>query len=203
MKCVKARLACAGYSEGLDLVLRDQNNVAKTAAERRARARSKKRSQRPPDAQSPESSALVTLPPSLAEPVEAREICFFISSYVLYPRDPQADRGVVELLPLLFANLRPDSPLAHSLTAVARLQFAAWELGVRDVEIPQVRRAYGKALTATRLALQDPLECSTDETLMAVCLLGFYEVRPSLQRSSEAHQAGYLHSIQAFRPWKI
>ena len=48
---------------------------------------------------------------------------------------------------------------------------------MRDVETPQVRVAYGKALLATRLALQDPIERSTDETLMAVCLLGFYEVR--------------------------
>lgn len=36
--------------------------------------------------------------------------------------------------------------------------------------------AYGKAIASTRLALQDPNECYSDETLMAVLLLGLYEV---------------------------
>ena len=169
--------------------------------ERRQRALSKRRAQCPPDSQSPQSSTLVALPSSLAEPAEHRELCCFVSSYVLYPRDPQADRGFVELLPLLFASLRPNSPLSLSLTAVSRCQFVAWEVGLRDVETPQVRLAYGKALAATRLALQDPLECSTDETLMAVCLLGFYEVRLSSEMSSEVHGLEYPSSFEAFHLW--
>ena len=36
--------------------------------------------------------------------------------------------------------------------------------------------AYGKALTATRAALVDPISSLSDETLMAVCLLGMYDV---------------------------
>lgn len=141
------------------------------------------------NSQSQGSSTVVVLPSSLAEPVENRELCFFLSSYVFYPRNPQADRGFLELLPLLFANLRPSSPLSYALAAVSRCQFVAWELGVRDVETPQVRLAYGKALAATRLALQDPLECSTDETLMAVCLLGFYEVSLSFSIGKLEHLA--------------
>ncbi|KAA6412238.1 MAG: hypothetical protein FRX48_04390 [Lasallia pustulata] len=174
-KCVKANVVCPGYVEGLDLLLRSQNEAAKSQVERRQRALIKKRSQGPPHSQSPESSSLVSLSSSLPEPVENRELCFFLSSFVLYPRDPQTDRGFVELLPLLIGNVRPNSPLSLSLAAVSRCHFHAWELGMRDVETPQVRVAYGKALLATRLALQDPVECSTDETLMAVCLLGFYE----------------------------
>lgn len=123
--------------------------------------------------------------------MENRELCFFVSSYVLPPRDPQSDRGFVELLPLLFGNIRPNSPLLFTLAAVSRCQFVAWELGVRDVETPPVRLAYGKALVATRLALQDPVECSTDETLMAVCLLGFYEVSLSLRIGIPKHLAAF------------
>ena len=39
-----------------------------------------------------------------------------------------------------------------------------------------MQKAYGKAVAATRLALQDPEESSSDENLMAVLLLGVYEV---------------------------
>ncbi len=102
---------------------------------------------------------------------------FFISSYVLFPRDPQADRGFIELLPIMFAKLQVDSPVSLALTAVSRCMFGAWERKNRDTETAEVRTAFGKALAATRSAVQDPSESLSDETLMAVCLLGFYEVR--------------------------
>lgn len=55
------------------------------------------------------------------------------------------------------------------------MMFDAWERGVRG-ETPQMQLAYGKAVSSTRLALQDPTECHSDEALMAVLLLGVYEV---------------------------
>lgn len=145
----------------------------------------------------------MSLSSSLPEPVENRELCFFLSSFVLYPRDPQTDRGFVELLPLLIGNVRPNSPLSLSLAAVSRCHFHAWELGMRDVETPQVRVAYGKALLATRLALQDPVECSTDETLMAVCLLGFYEVRVYTWKSLRGTWSASSAVHEALRLWKM
>lgn len=82
----------------------------------------------------------------------------------------------MELLPLFFADLKPDKPLSITLNAVAKSFFAAWERRARDFETPALQAAYGKALTATRNAISDPSECLLDETLMAVCLLGLYEV---------------------------
>ena len=103
-------------------------------------------------------------------------MCFFVSSYALYPRDPRTDRGIPELLPRFFSNLKDGSPLSLSLCAVSRSIFAAWERQLRDFETPITQVAYGKALTATRAALEDPVSSLTDETLMAVCLLGMYDV---------------------------
>jgi len=115
------------------------------------------------------------IPPSLMDDEQSQALCFFVSSWVLFPRDPQTDRGVTEILPLFFADLRPGTPLSLSLAATSSFVFDAWEHGVRH-ETRQMQSAYGKAVSAMRLALQDPNECCSDETLMAVLLLGFYEV---------------------------
>lgn len=122
----------------------------------------------------------MTIPPSPKHDEQSQALCFFVSSWVLFPRDPQTDRGVTEILPLFFADLRPGTPLSLSLAAISDFIFGAWEHGIRS-ETRQMQSAYGKAVSATRLALQDPNECYSDENLMAVLLLGLYEVRPPLQ----------------------
>ena len=103
-------------------------------------------------------------------------MAFFVSTFVLYPRDTQADRGFVELLPLLYGNLRVGSPLSLALKASSRAIYSKWERGRKDAETLAFPD-YGHAIEATRVALQDPTESMSDEILMAVCLLGFYEVR--------------------------
>ena len=72
-------------------------------------------------------------------------------------------------------NLRVGSPLSLALTASSRILYSKWERRRKDVETLSFPD-YGYALEATRMALQDPIESASDETLMAVCMLGFYEV---------------------------
>ena len=175
---MKAKRVCSGYSEGLDLVLRQQNEAAKAGVDRRVH-KNKSRSQTPDDALEPRSSTALVVPHTLYEPEETNALCFFVSTYVLYQRDTQADRGFLELLPFLFNNLRPESPLSLCLAAASSLLF-----GIRNRRNPGAERyafsSYTKAVKATGAALQDPVESVADETLMAVCLLGFYEVRPTV-----------------------
>ena len=111
------------------------------------------------------------------EDEESNAVCFFVTSWVLFPRDPQTDRGISELLPLFFGNLRPGTPLSLALTATSRFLFETWERPAENLETVQMQVAYRIAVSATRLALQDPSECCSDETVMAVLLLGLYEVR--------------------------
>lgn len=101
-----------------------------------------------------------------------------MNTFSLYTRDSQSDHGIIELLPYLFSNLRVDSPLSLTLTAVSFILFGKWERKLKDVELYNLPR-HGKAIEATRIAVQDPIQSTSDETLMAVCLLGFYEVRKS------------------------
>lgn len=173
---MKAKRVCSGYSEGLDLVLRRQNEAAKAGVDRRVQ-RNKSRSRTPELPREPQRSTALVVPHPLYEPEETNALCFFVSTFVLYGRDTQADRGFLELLPFLFNNLRVESPLSLCLAAASNFLFNKWER-----KIPRAERyafsSYTKALKATRRALQDSVESVADETLMAVCLLGFYEVRP-------------------------
>lgn len=66
--------------------------------------------------------------------------------------------------------------LSQSLAAVAHCYFGAWEPAIRNAEQVTVQKNYIKALGALQEALRDPQECASDEVLMAVCLLGFFEV---------------------------
>lgn len=164
MNCKKSNRVCSGYAEGLDLVLRDQTKSAKTAVERRQKKSSREHS--------PSSDVTV----SLGESEDSHALCFLVSSYVTVSRDPRTDRGFLELLPHFFATLKSNTPLSLALNAVANCFFAAWERRARYLESLNLRVAYGKALKATRAAISDPADCLSDETLMAVCLLGLYEV---------------------------
>ena len=175
---MKANRVCSGYSEGLDLVLRQQNEAAKAGVDRRIH-KNKSRSQTPDDVSEPRSSTALVVPHTLHEPEETKALCFFVSTYVLYQRDTQADRGFLELLPFMFNSLRPESPLSLCLAAASSLLF-----GIRNHRNSAAEcyafSSYSKAVKTTRAALQDPVESVADETLMAVCLLGFYEVRPTI-----------------------
>ena len=174
-KCVKAKRICCGYSEGLDLVLRQQNRAAKAGVDRRVQ-KNKSRSQTPENVKSRYSVDLA-VPHPLYEPEETNALYFFVSTFVLYGPVSQADRGFLELLPSLFNSLRPESPLSLCLTAVSKVLFGKWERKQPEAE-RHAFPSYAKALKVTRAAVQDPVESMSDEILMAVCLLGFYEVRP-------------------------
>ncbi|KAL9131458.1 MAG: hypothetical protein Q9217_000606 [Psora testacea] len=163
-------LVCPGYTEGLDLVLRNQNETAKAGVGRRQKQRSRTRG--------PGTLASKTNCPAkcLPELEEAHSLCFFISCWADYSPDPQSDRDFVGLLPLLYPRAKTGSPLTLCVAAISHLVFNKFEHKIQKPEtLLQVRETYGKALTATRISLQDPIASLADETLMAVCLLGWYE----------------------------
>lgn len=181
-KCVRANRICSGYVEGLDLVLRDQNESAKARVNRRQNALNKSKSSTSELQLTSRSPTTVILPP-LAESEESHALSFFVSTFVIYPRDTQADRGYLELLPHLFGSLRIGSPLSLALKAMSSIMFHKWGRRQQDAGLLSFPH-YARALKATRTVLQDPVESMSDETLMAVCLLGLYEVCLKLERMS-------------------
>ena len=143
---------------------------------------------------SSDSTIELASPPSYLAPAEDDyQLCLFMSTWVSFPHDAQGDRGFLELLPSMYSFAKLDSPLTLCVSAISGALSAKFILKMKDVEMPNVRRKYAKALSATRRALQDPVESVTDQTLMATCLLGYYdEVVASFQGriSSPRHFEG-------------
>ncbi|KAL8720333.1 MAG: hypothetical protein Q9225_002795 [Loekoesia sp. 1 TL-2023] len=191
-----------GYREGLDLVLRDQNQIAKASAERRQKEQVRGRIQSPEISSGSASPDTLTVYSPLPESQDFYAHTFFVSAYIMAPRDPRAEHGFLGLLPLLFDKLSSNIVLSQSLAAVAHSFFGAWEPAIRNAEQVTVQKNYIKALGALRQALRDPQECVSDEILMAVCLLGFFEDTLSVMMSrkrAEDHVKGATALIKQRR----
>ncbi|KAI9759369.1 MAG: hypothetical protein M1835_000389 [Candelina submexicana] len=197
-RCVRTKRVCPGYPEGLDLVLRDQNQAARAVVDRRRNALSKRTTASVDGSQTSQSQSppSLTIPCGLVESEDTQARCFLIANFVLFTRDSQADCSFLELLPTLFESLRVDCAVSLALTAVSRCMFGALVRKNRDTETADVRAAFIHAVAATRTAIEDPAEALSDATLMAVCLLGFYEAARDAFRS-KLSSARHFHGAAA------
>ncbi|KAL8951179.1 MAG: hypothetical protein Q9222_002839 [Ikaeria aurantiellina] len=202
LRCVKIKRTCPGYTKGLDLVLRDQNQIAKARTERHRKVDSKRKTESSRSSSTSSSQQALAINPPLAESQDSYAHGFFVSAYVLGPRDRRADHGFLELLPYFFGKLKSNSVLSSSLAVVAHCYFGAWEPEIRNTETLAVQRNYAKSLKALQLAVKSPQDCLTDEVLMAVCLLNFFEytVRAIMSRPrSDQHVNGALALVKQRR----
>jgi hypothetical protein len=115
-----------------------------------------------------------TLPRPLAESPEQFALCHFFNLFVLVPIHPDGPRKFLACLLPLYTATRHDSLLSAATSAVA-LAVSAGTPWRRD-HFRLAFVAFGKALRKAAAVMQDPLTATEDETLMAVLLLGFYEV---------------------------
>lgn len=104
--------------------------------------------------------------------LESESMCYFILNYVNIPRDPTTNIFVEHILPL-YLSAPADSALSYSVTAVAI--HSSEPLMSHSHSCYASRKAYGEAVALLKLALQDPVESKTDETLAAVYMLDFYD----------------------------
>ena len=105
---------------------------------------------------------------------EQQAICAFFLDFVLLPRHPDSVQGHLEHLLPLYNNTTPESPLSLATSSVA-LAFSGNAPG-READQALGRSVFGRALQKTSTAIRSPVESKRDETLMAVLLLGLYEV---------------------------
>ena len=106
---------------------------------------------------------------------EQQAICAFFLDFVLLPRNPDSVQGHLEHLLPLYHKTTAESPLSLATSAVA-LAFSG-NSPARQRDQALGRSIFGRALRKTGAAIRNPLESGKDETLMAVLLLGLYEVR--------------------------
>ena len=193
-QCINTKRQCPGYVARFDLVLRDQTKAVRRKAQRKKQGT--RRSPSPPSASSEESArttwalaganegpsyAIVKKPtsdPSVPRMwndfPEQQAICAFFLDFVLLPRHPDSICGHLELLLPLYSASHADSPLTLATSSVALALSGG--ASTRPEDHQRGRTVFGKALRKTGTAIQDPIESKKDETLMAVLLLGLYEV---------------------------
>lgn len=87
----------------------------------------------------------------------------------------EMSKSIFNAIPDVLSKAEEKSALYQACNAVARAYMATI---TRTSKATSDRaKAYGFALMATRSAIQDPQRCKSDNTLLAVWLLGLYEVR--------------------------
>ena len=106
---------------------------------------------------------------------EQQAICAFFLDFVLLPRHPDSAQGHLEHLLPLYANTSAESPLSLATSSVALMISGGSPTRRSDQQLG--RTIFGKALQKTSAAIRNPAESRKDETLMAVLLLGLFEVR--------------------------
>jgi hypothetical protein len=128
---------------------------------------------------------------------EMMSLCFFFTNYVQTTRDPTVSRGYFEYLLPVYSGVTPSSPLSLATSAVAVNISQMWMQRGPDTLL--ARSIFQKALTSLKSAIMDPVQAKTDETLLTVLLLEFYESvsgRFQNQDSSATHQSGALALIK-------
>ena len=111
----------------------------------------------------------------LPQDPEQQSICFFMSKFVMDDRKEEIWGGSLEALPATYHQASPDSALSLA-TAATSMSSIAWNPECAHFK-PGSLQKYVQSLRLINEAVQDPIESKSDNLLMAVLMLGFYEVR--------------------------
>ncbi len=128
------------------------------------------------DCSSPESNGDWISSP-LPQDLEENSLCYFMTNYVMRRRHPEACKGFMELLIPIYTTASSRSALSLATTATA-LYSTRYPYRTPSANAVQARAIanYVDALRLINVAIQDPEEAKSDSLLMAVLLLGLYEV---------------------------
>ena len=132
----------------------------------------------------PESSSLAPLPEldfvsyGLPQDPEQQSLCFFMNRFVMHDRKEEIWGGSLEALPITYRDAAPNSALSLAAAATA-MSSIAWNPETAHFRSGSLQK-YVRSLKLINDAVQDPIESKSDGVLMAVLMLGFYEVGPSL-----------------------
>ena len=102
-------------------------------------------------------------------------LTFLFNSVVTFSesQNDSASGWLSELRPLL-CETKVDSHLDHATRALSWANMGS--MTKQDGVMQRARLAYGKALSSLRRAMSDPIHSRSDETLVSILILGYYEV---------------------------
>lgn len=136
------------------------------------------------------------VPRTLKETPEEVALSSWFSSMILCEKDAQYARGFLHYLLPVYTSAKNDSALCLATSALAMLIAGGRP---RFRAFFNMGRAYfGDALRLTSKALQHPIDSKSDETLMAVLVLGMGEVSFTLRlgfATALTHHPNSVHLI--------
>lgn len=114
---------------------------------------------------------------ALSVPIEQQAPCFFVTNFILPSSDTRGTgTGFFDYLAPLMKTAGLDSTLSVAFQAVAMAALANRPNSRGRGLLPKAMGQYAKALKATNLALQNPAQQKSDQTLASILMLGFFEV---------------------------
>ncbi|TGO42094.1 hypothetical protein BHYA_0012g00080 [Botrytis hyacinthi] len=120
------------------------------------------------------SSDALGLQVAFTSPIEQQAPCYFMSNFVIIPQGGQMRGSFDWVLPLIKTEAS-DSALSISFQAVAMASLAN-KPNARGSNLMHLAiENYAKALKVVNLALQNPVQQKSDQTLASIILLGFFE----------------------------
>ena len=115
------------------------------------------------------------VPLGLPQDPEQQSLAFFMTKFAHDRRSEEIWGGCLEALPTLLEKATAESPLRAAATTTA-MGSMAWSPGYSRFKTQSVQK-YVTSLQRIKEALKDPEQATSDNVLMAVLMLGFYEVR--------------------------
>lgn len=194
-RCSTTGRTCPGYRDQQDLVFRDENNRTINRA-LKAKARSDLAANKRSDgilneltekavvSQSPRLQDInFSVPGSLLPPIRDQANWFFFNNY--HVAESGFYKGHFTDLPLIISQVGEGEALSKAISSIGLASLSNIRNDPRAHE--SSRREYVSALRLINTALGDPVEVKKDHTILAVMLLGLYEVicffrRPILSR---------------------
>lgn len=122
----------------------------------------------------PSASNSLGIPMGFGSSIEQQAPCYFMSNFVIIPQSGQMRGSFDYVLPLIKAE-PPTSALSLSFQAVALASLANRPNARGSTLMYSATEQYAMALKAVNLALQNPVQQKTDQTLASILLLGFFE----------------------------
>ena len=190
-------MTCPLYKSQFDIAWRDQNLVAEKSVRRRKNAIEKADRERIAGEQLARLSS-PSLPRVLSQDYEGYSVSFFLSSYVLLPRDLDVRGGFLECLYPVWAQSNSTSPLRPAVAAVASCLLEAWSQLKPDVPLSLSRSQYLNGVAALRKRLQSTEDVG-DDILMAALMLHMYEQLRSfwmLKPNNSPHVSGTMALVE-------
>lgn len=127
-----------------------------------------------------------------SEDYEGYAVSFFLSSYVLLPKDLEVRRGFLDCLYPVWVQADSTSPLRPAVAAVASCLLEAWSQLKPDLPLSLSRSRYLKGVAALRKSLQSTEDVG-DDVVMASLMLDMYEQLRSffmLKPNDSPHASG-------------